>query len=167
MGGLSLAYNCVGDSGALLVALGLARAPAGHGLAPLRHVRRLHLDGNVVGDAGAAALADLLSLPGCLLEALTLSDNQVGRRGVRALATALGVNSSLRLLDLSHNLLAPEDAAQVLPSERESERETTGYEPDAEPEGSGVQEGSVTCCVERRCARFSTGTRRSSSSSPG
>jgi Ran GTPase-activating protein (RanGAP) involved in mRNA processing and transport len=76
-------------------------------------VRRLHLDGNVVGDAGAAALADFLALPGCLLEALTLSDNQVGRRGVRALATALGVNRSLRLLDLSHNLLAPEDAAQV------------------------------------------------------
>ena len=34
-----------------LLALGIARAPAGGGLPPLRALARLHLDGNVIGDA--------------------------------------------------------------------------------------------------------------------
>jgi hypothetical protein len=38
---------------------------------------------------------------------------QIGARGVRALATALGANASLRELDLSHNLLAARDIARL------------------------------------------------------
>ena len=47
------------------------------------------LAGNAIGDAGAAALAVLLSDPSCQLKALDLRQNTVSMNGVRVLAEAL------------------------------------------------------------------------------
>ena len=58
----------------------------------LRHsvgITSLDLSHNDISDAGAAAIASLLPLPGCLLSTIDLSDNNIGPAGAAAVASAL------------------------------------------------------------------------------
>jgi hypothetical protein len=121
---LRLAHNSIGDCGALELALALSDVPftllgaiprggeeSGDDSGPasgqggmLREVRRLDVSCNVIGNAGATALSDMLAVNRTLSE-LSLSDNQIAGAGVEALSGAIASNTHLQTLDLSNNLL--------------------------------------------------------------
>jgi Leucine Rich repeat len=79
-------------------------------------VKRIYFGNCGIGDAGAAAIAELLRdnnggqekgediTGGIDLEVLNLQDNTIGRAGVEALATALKQNTTLQYLWLRGNL---------------------------------------------------------------
>jgi Leucine Rich repeat len=67
-------------------------------------VKTLNLGGNAIGNAGAAAIANLLRHgSGCALEELYLFRNHIDAVGITALGDALRNNTSLRLLFLRGN----------------------------------------------------------------
>jgi len=133
---LRLAHNAVGDCGALDLALALSDVPwrllagisaedGGDGQGEnagvsgmvgnsgmLRKVRTLDLRGNIIGDPGATALSDMLSVNSSLSE-VSLADNQIKAGGAEALSRALATNTRLHSLDLSNNLIADEDIAPI------------------------------------------------------
>ncbi|CAK0872197.1 unnamed protein product [Prorocentrum cordatum] len=81
----------------------------------LPRLQLLGLDGNRVGDEGAAALAAALRAPGALpsLQLLGLDGNRVGDEGAAALAAALrapGALPRLQLLGLASNRVGGEGA---------------------------------------------------------
>jgi hypothetical protein len=125
---LRLAHNSIGDCGALELALALSDVPftllsaipragdeggddsgqaCGQG-GMLREVRKLDVSCNIIGNVGATALSDMLSVNRSLSE-LSLSDNQLAGPSVEALSRALASNTHLETLDLSNNLLRGED----------------------------------------------------------
>jgi hypothetical protein len=79
-------------------AAGLAKA-----LANNRTLRILGMRGNMIGDAGASALAGGLCVPGSTLVGLSLGKNHISDSGATALAGMLKVNSSLEELQLDEN----------------------------------------------------------------
>jgi hypothetical protein len=123
---LRLAHNSIGDCGALELALALSDVPftllgaiprdeggndSGQACSQggmLREVRKLDVSCNIIGNVGATALSDMLSVNRSLSE-LSLSDNQLAGPGVEALSRALASNTHLETLDLSNNLLRSED----------------------------------------------------------
>ena len=133
---LRLAHNAIGDCGALDLALALgdvpwrllaapSRAEGGNGLevdegssgtignmGMLRNVRKLDLRGNVIGNTGATALSDMLSVNSSLVE-VSLADNHVNADGVEAVSRALATNVHLGTLNLSNNLIADEGIAPL------------------------------------------------------
>jgi len=76
------------------------------------HLEQLNLSGNALGDEGVQALAKAIEDSGasCILRSLNLYDNCIGSIGSAMLSRALGVNSSLRHLNLMHNPLGDEGA---------------------------------------------------------
>jgi len=62
-------------------------------------LKRLDLSGNMLGDAGAGWVADMLAANSTLQE-LSLEGNWIGREGAVEIADALPANSSLSLLHL-------------------------------------------------------------------
>ncbi|MGB1600662.1 MAG: hypothetical protein ACPIOQ_48420, partial [Promethearchaeia archaeon] len=135
---LRLAHNSIGNCGVLELSLALSGIPwslwttlkestrgTADGAADfdggdergqeqggmLRDLRTLDLRGNLVGDAGSTALADMLAVNRSL-DSVSLADNQIAGAGVEALARALASNSSLTSLNLAHNLIT---GAQIRP----------------------------------------------------
>ena len=67
-------------------------------------LRTLVLAENVIGDAGAQALAFALTTnPLCTLSCLDLGGNRIGDAGAAALAVAIGASARLTELFLWHN----------------------------------------------------------------
>ncbi|KAH9579940.1 Leucine-rich repeat [Trypanosoma melophagium] len=94
---LQLAFNLLGDAGAVLLAKALRDHPT---------LRSLDISDNGVGDAGAVAVAEHLILPpASRLESLTLSVNKIADVGFAAIAEAVAHTRSTRLrhLDLGCN----------------------------------------------------------------
>ncbi|CCW63922.1 unnamed protein product [Phytomonas sp. EM1] len=85
------------------------------GLVNNQSLRVLDLSHNAIGDGSVCdALAVLLSQPGFPLEELYLGDNNITGEGARALAEALEVNKSLRILHLDQNRIPDENAGDLL-----------------------------------------------------
>lgn len=74
--------------------------------------RFTHIDltGNKMGPKGGVILSRCLSLPTCTISNLYLGDNDLMETGGTFLAKAMMFNTSLREVDLSHNLFTPEVA---------------------------------------------------------
>ena len=122
---LSLAYNCMGPSGALAVAgvlkhvyksldtLDLSCNRLGDvgavclagGLKHCSILKHLHLNCNFVGDDGEMALARCLQTCN-QLTTLNLSDNEIGDSGALCLGSYLKDCSCLHTLRLNHNLIS-------------------------------------------------------------
>ncbi|CAG9464589.1 unnamed protein product [Pedinophyceae sp. YPF-701] len=106
---VSLGTNRVGAAGARALA-----AAIGEGHTP--ELRVLDLQGNVVGDSGAAELATALQRQaaaegGGAVECLRLADNySIGAEGARAMGELAAASAALETLDLSRNHLGPEGA---------------------------------------------------------
>ncbi|CCW70798.1 unnamed protein product [Phytomonas sp. Hart1] len=84
------------------------------GLVNNKSLRVLDLSHNAIGDSSIInALAVLLSQPDFPLEALYLGDNNITGEGARALAEALEVNKSLRILYLDQNRIPDENAGDL------------------------------------------------------
>jgi hypothetical protein len=96
---LVLFGNGIGDSGACMLAKGLAKNQT------LTH---LSLDSNGIFDAGAIHLATALSANETLLE-LSLRYNFIMDHGARALARFIETNTKLKRMDLSHNCIQTGD----------------------------------------------------------
>jgi hypothetical protein len=92
---LALFGNAIGDSGAYMIAKGLARNHT------LTH---LSLDSNQISDFGAIHLATALSTNDTLLD-LSLRYNFITDHGARDLATSIETNTKLKRMDLSHNCI--------------------------------------------------------------
>jgi Leucine Rich repeat len=95
---LNLASKYFGDSGCMEVVEKLQGAET--------PVRTLWLDFCEIGEAGAAALGNLLRKDregGTALETLGLANNDIGAEGVIALADALRQNTTLKTLFLHYN----------------------------------------------------------------
>jgi Ran GTPase-activating protein (RanGAP) involved in mRNA processing and transport len=73
---------------------------------------RLHLNNNKLGDAGAAAVAHLLSSNSSITH-VHLSGNGIGDSGVESLCKAIGPDSLVIELDLSNNDLTSAGAASI------------------------------------------------------
>lgn len=104
---LSLNYCNIDDRGARALSTSLSK---------LQSLRRLDLEGNLFGNAGASALAEALTSGGLSgLEALNLKSNCFSDSGVVALSAALrtGSSPSLSCLDLSGNGIACEGAVAL------------------------------------------------------
>lgn len=98
----------LGDKGACAVALALAEPPN-------NALGELCLGSNGIGDAGAQALASVISA-GAVLRRLSLRDNNIGDAGARALADVLRTNTMLEELDLWGNRLS-DDSKLLLRSD--------------------------------------------------
>ncbi|KAJ3161656.1 Leucine-rich repeat-containing protein 71 [Geranomyces michiganensis] len=75
-------------------------------------VRHLSLRSNMMGDAGAKALAEQLKVNKTLVS-LNLWDNQIGKEGVEAIAEALRVNQTLLSLSLGMNTVGDDGASAL------------------------------------------------------
>jgi Ran GTPase-activating protein (RanGAP) involved in mRNA processing and transport len=69
--------------------------------------RTLDLTANKLGPRAALCIGKCLREPGCLIEKLLLSDNDLTEPGGAAIANALLLNTSVRDIDISHNSLTP------------------------------------------------------------
>jgi Ran GTPase-activating protein (RanGAP) involved in mRNA processing and transport len=67
----------------------------------------LDLTANKLGPRAALCIGKFLREPGCAIEKLLLSDNDLSEAGGSAIANALLSNMSIREIDLSHNGLTP------------------------------------------------------------
>jgi Leucine-rich repeat (LRR) protein/GTPase SAR1 family protein len=116
---LNLAYNQIGDEGAIaiaerlpgLISLDLLRNGIGDGgveaIAERLHgLISLNLSNNLIADEGATAIAERLSA----LTSLYLSMNEIGDEGAKAIAERL---SGLTSLDLGHNTIGDEGAKGI------------------------------------------------------
>jgi Ran GTPase-activating protein (RanGAP) involved in mRNA processing and transport len=74
-------------------------------------VNYLHLEGNQIGDAGCAALSQLLKHGSCKLEEVFLGANKIGAAGAAHLASSLERNSTLTKLYLEGNSIGLEGAS--------------------------------------------------------
>jgi len=99
----------LGDIGARAVARAFL-SPQNGGLG------ELCLGANRIGDAGAKAVASVLSSPGSALRRLSLRDNCIGDSGALALAAALTSNVMLEELDLWGNPISDAGKHAVLAS---------------------------------------------------
>lgn len=95
----------IGDAGAEIVAEQLIRN---------RTVERLVLGNNMIGCAGAGAIAGSLVSRNNTLADLDLDSNEIGRVGTKALADMLAVNIGLVRLRLSHNKIGKADAKVLI-----------------------------------------------------
>ena len=84
-------------------------------------VQTLDLKANRIGDTGAVAIAEALRRPDCSVQTLDLENNQIGAAGAAALAETLKTNRSVRTLDLSSNLIGAACAAALAEIEKEIE----------------------------------------------
>jgi hypothetical protein len=71
-------------------------------------VATLDLNGNYIGDSGAAALADALKT-NTSVTTIDLHDNKIGDSGAVALADALKTNTSVALILLYSNEIGPDE----------------------------------------------------------
>jgi Ran GTPase-activating protein (RanGAP) involved in mRNA processing and transport len=74
-------------------------------------LEELNLTSCSIGSRGASSLAAFIINPNCKLRTLVLSNNDIGRRGGRALAVGMSMNKSITTLDLSVNDLSDIGAA--------------------------------------------------------
>jgi len=102
---LKLSSNKVTSKGAVALA---------QALADNKNVTEVHLDSNAVDDAGAEALAGLLTVKDTKLTAVNLTGNKVGDRGVAAFAKALGSgNAGVRDLYFGKNAVGDAGAVAI------------------------------------------------------
>lgn len=98
---LDLRFNEIGPEGTHGLCQGLEINPT---------VIRLYLEGNKLGDAGAAIVANLLRVASCPLVHLFLGANQIGPDGATHLASALSTNKTLTKLYLEGNTIGEDGA---------------------------------------------------------
>ena len=92
---LSLDINPgIADAGTMQLCEGLRSNPT---------LTKLQLSYCEVAADGAAALAEVLSMPTCALKSLDLSGNRLGSEGLASLASGLAANTSLEELNLADN----------------------------------------------------------------
>ncbi len=90
----------------------LAISGLGEALAENKTLVSLHLDGNKLGDTGAAVVAEALK-KNATLTYLNMSDASIGDAGALALADALKQNSALKMLILNFNEFGDAGAAAL------------------------------------------------------
>ena len=95
----------LGDEGGQMLAHCLRRNPI------LQH---LVLNGNFFGPETATAFADVLRVPECSLETVSLSCNAIGDKGALAIADALRVNQLLSFLNIRANKITDVGAEALL-----------------------------------------------------
>ena len=100
---LLLGTNGIGDEGTAQVA----------DLLRVRPLRTVYLGCNLIGPAGARALAEAVGAQP-LVRALWLKRNPIGVEGARTLATLLRESSSLRTLDVVNTGIGDEGAREIL-----------------------------------------------------
>ena len=98
---LVLKGNCLGSAGASVLADYLRENVS------MQHVS---LEWNQLGDAGVVSLAS--ALPTCRVVELDLRNNNVQSAGAKALARAIMMNESIKVLDIRWNQLSDADALQ-------------------------------------------------------
>ncbi|XP_038618710.1 NLR family CARD domain-containing protein 3 [Tachyglossus aculeatus] len=79
-------------------------------LAQILYCRNLRMDSNQFQDSVMELLASVLSGKDCLIEKLSLAENEISNKGAKALARSLMVNRSLTALDLRGNSIGPQGA---------------------------------------------------------
>ena len=89
----------VGDDGAIFLAF----------LTTDTYLKNLNMSHKKIGDTGANALAEALTVNNTLT-GVYLPYNQIGEKGANALAAALMINTSLQYLDLTNNQIGDEGA---------------------------------------------------------
>lgn len=95
---LGLNFNQLGDAAVIRSVAPLLCGSA------LRSLQVLGLSGNLIGDAGAAALATALA-SNVTLHRLFLSSNQIGDAGAQAMALLMSTSGTLRRVGLAFNLI--------------------------------------------------------------
>ncbi|XP_040604101.1 NLR family CARD domain-containing protein 3 isoform X4 [Mesocricetus auratus] len=79
-------------------------------LPQLLYCQSLRLDNNQFQDPVMELLGSVLSGKDCRIQSLSLTENQIGNKGAKALARSLLVNRSLITLDLRSNTIGPQGA---------------------------------------------------------
>ena len=96
---LNLSSNQLGDEGVTNLTLALAKLPT--------HITSLDLANNKIGNAGASAIAKLLSVNSNIAH-VRLSGNNIGNEGAAELAQAIRSKPNVLSVDLSSNDIGPE-----------------------------------------------------------
>jgi len=73
------------------------------GIAGYKKLERLCLDGNGIGDDGAALIGKLIALPNMKLTSLELFNNGIGDKGAEALSEGFAFSATLTKLDMQNN----------------------------------------------------------------
>jgi hypothetical protein len=97
---LDLRYNDIGGVGMEAICKALVSTPVQH----------LYIEGNQIGDLGAAATAKLLEDPKSQLEQLFMGANEIQASGAQALASSLYVNKKISKIYLEGNKIGGEGA---------------------------------------------------------
>ena len=105
---LDLRWNRIGSKGIGPLALSLLKDDKDNA------VQILYLDGNRIGDKGAACLAEVLKSNLCNLKELKLQKNNISDKGAKILAEALRENASLETIDLKYNNICHEGASCLM-----------------------------------------------------
>lgn len=109
---LSLCAVGMGDKGALELADSFHNSPT-LGLLNLKDAKKSELYPNMISDAGASYLANML-LKTKSLTALVLDENRIGDDGARKLAEALSLNTSLKKLCMKDNPISEMGARRLV-----------------------------------------------------
>jgi Ran GTPase-activating protein (RanGAP) involved in mRNA processing and transport len=104
---LDLGFNNIGDQGirALAMAMSLSQRGESNSAAkssspgPGSTLRTLYLAGNVIGQDGALAVADIIRLRSSMIEKLYMTGNKIGGEGVKAITEAI-LEKELSALDV-------------------------------------------------------------------
>jgi Ran GTPase-activating protein (RanGAP) involved in mRNA processing and transport len=115
---LKLGYNNLGDQGASILADGIGSG--------VLNLQSLDLGFNNIGDVGCAALCRSISER---LHTLYLAGNLIGEDGAMAIADLVRRGSSLRKIYLTGNLLGPDGVKAITEAILEVEQRQIGGEP--------------------------------------
>jgi Ran GTPase-activating protein (RanGAP) involved in mRNA processing and transport len=102
---LKVADNRLTDPGLTAIILALSNCP---------NVTNIDISRNKVDDDAAGALADYLSSGGCMLRNLVMQNADCDDNEVSNFAEAIGVRNTLKLLDMSGNLLGSHEVASFV-----------------------------------------------------
>lgn len=109
---LKVADNRLTDPGLTAIILALSNCP---------NVISIDISRNKVDDDAAGALADYLSADGCMLRNLVMQNADCDDNEVSNFAEAIGIKNTLKLLDMSGNLLGSHEVASFV-----NENQSTG-----------------------------------------
>jgi len=105
---LDLRWNGIGRKGIGPLALSLLKDNKDNAL------QILYLDGNRIGDEGAACLAEVLQSNLCNLKQLKLQKSNISDKGAEILAESLRENTSLETIDLKYNNIGHKGASCLM-----------------------------------------------------
>ena len=103
----------------------------------------LDVSHNKICDDGAGAISECLKDNNNILRQLHMSHNQVSDFGITKISEALQLNTSLQILDISHNIICNDGAIAIIKSLKsyESNDKVTGKE--------GVTNQGINCTLQK------------------